>query len=104
MQNFNLIISNTAAKDLSEIFFYLKNELSYPGSAKLLLKKIRKETSKLKKLPFLFPLVKDEILAARKIRKISIDNILIFYIINESNKTVSVIRILHARRDWIKFL
>ena len=104
MQNFNLIISNTAAKDLSKIISYLKNELSYPDSAKLLLKKIRKETSKLKKLPSLFPLVKDEILAARKIRKISIDNILIFYIINESNKTVSVILILHARRDWIKFL
>ncbi len=104
MKNFSLIISDTAAKDLSEIISYLKNELSYPDSAKLLLKKIRKETSKLKELPFLFPLVEDEILAARKIRKLSIDNILIFYILTENEKTVTVIRILHARRDWINLL
>ncbi|RKX83141.1 MAG: type II toxin-antitoxin system RelE/ParE family toxin [Spirochaetes bacterium] len=104
MKNFSLIISDTAAKDLSEINSYLKNELSYPDSAKLLLKKIRKETSKLKELPFLFPLVADEILAARKIRKLSIDNILIFYILTENEKTVTVIRILHARRDWINLL
>jgi len=104
MKFFSLTISDTAAKDLSEIISYLKIELSYPDSAKLLLKKIRKETSKLKELPFLFPLVEDEIFAARKIRKLSIDNILIFYIVNESKKTVSVIRILYARRDWINLI
>lgn len=104
MFNFSLLISDTAAKDLSQIISYLKNELSYPNSAELLLKKIRKETSKLKKKPFLFPLLQDEILAARRIRKLSIDNILIFYIINKSDKTVTVIRILHAKRDWINLL
>ena len=104
MTNFSLLISDTAANDLSEIVSYLRNELSYPNSAELLVKKVRSETSKLKELPFLFPLVEDEILAARGIRKLSIDNILIFYIISESKKNVTIIRILHARRDWINLL
>lgn len=104
MTNFSLLISDTAANDLLEIISYLRNELSFPNSAELLVKKVRSETSKLKKLHFLFPLVEDEILAARGIRKLSIDNILIFYIISESKKNVTIIRILHARRDWINLL
>ena len=104
MTNFSLLISDTAARDLSEIIAYLKNELSYPNSADLLLEKVRIETSKLKKLPFLFPLVEDEILAAGRIRKLSIGNILIFHVVSEIEKKVTIIRILHARRDWINLL
>lgn len=104
MKYFNLLISDTAEKDLLEIISYLKNELSYPNSAKLLLNKIRKETSKLKNMPFLYPLLQDEILAARGIRKLCIDNIIIFYIITEKDKNITVIRILHAKRDWINLL
>lgn len=104
MTNFELLISDTAADDLSEIISYRKNELSSPNSAELLLKKLRNETSKLKELPFLFPLVEDEILAARGIRKLIIDNILIFHIVSEIEKNVTIIRILHAKRDWINLL
>ena len=104
MTNFSLIISDKAAVDLSEIILFRKIDLSSPNYAELLLKKIRAETSKLKELPFLFPLVRDEILAARGIRKLSIDNILIFYIVSEIEKDVTLIRILHGRRDWINLL
>lgn len=104
MTNFNLLISDTAANDLSEIILYLKSKLSVPNSAELLVQKVRTETSKLKGFPFLFPLVKDEILAARGIRKLSIDNIIIFYIASKIEKNVTIIRVLHAKRDWVNLL
>ena len=104
MTNFSLIITDTAADDFSEIISYRKNELSIPNSAELLIKKVRTELSKLKKLPFLFPLVKDEILAARGIRKLSIENLVVFHIVSETEKSVTIIRILHAGRDWINLL
>jgi len=104
MTNFRLIITDTAAEDFSKIISYRKNELSFPNSAEILIKKVRTETSKLKELPYLFPHVKDEILATKGIRKLSINNILIFYIVSEIDKEVTIIRILHAKRDWINLL
>jgi len=104
MTNFSLIITDTATKDFSEIISYRENELSIPNSVEILIKEVRAETSKLKGLPFLFPFVKDEILAARGIRKLSIENLVVFHIVSETEKSVTVIRILHARRDWINLL
>jgi len=104
MTQYNLLITDTATKDLLDIVSYRKNELSFPGSAELLIKKVRLETSRLKEFPFLFPLVEDEILAGRGIRKLSIDRIIIFHIVSEVERNVTILRILHAKRDWVHVL
>ncbi len=45
-------------------------------------------------------LVKDEVLSSRGIRRLLVDNYMIFYVVDDSKKKVTVIRILYFRRDW----
>ncbi len=104
MKKFSLLIAETAAKDFSEIIHYRINDLSSPNSAESLIKKVRTEISRLMELPFLYPLVSDEILAAKGIRKLNIENLLVFYTVSEEERSITIIRILYARRDWINLL
>ncbi len=49
-------------------------------------------------------LVADKRLSTLEIRKLLVDNYIIFYVISEKEKTVMVIRILYGRRDWLTLL
>jgi hypothetical protein len=50
------------------------------------------------------PLVTDERLSKQGISIIIIDNYIVFYILFEEHKRVTILRILHSRRDWVKLL
>ena len=58
----------------------------------------------LEELPFRNALVLDERLAYQGIRRILIDNYIVFYVVNDEKKIVTVVRILYNRRDWINLL
>ncbi|MGH4121235.1 type II toxin-antitoxin system RelE/ParE family toxin [Clostridium sp.] len=55
-------------------------------------------------MPLRNALVNYERLAYIGIRKIMVDNYIVFYIANDESKTVTIIRILYGRRDWINLL
>jgi plasmid stabilization system protein ParE len=48
--------------------------------------------------------VPDEYLAEKGIKFVMIKNYMMFYTINEDEKTVIVIRFLYGRRDWKNIL
>lgn len=49
-------------------------------------------------------LVADEMLAYKGIRKIMMDNYIVFFIVNEESKIVTIVRILYGRYDWMNLL
>lgn len=55
-------------------------------------------------MPLRNVLVADDILSYKCIGKIMVDNYIVFYIVNEESKTVTIIRILYGRRNWINLL
>lgn len=55
-------------------------------------------------MPFPHALVKDNRLCQLGIRQVIVDNYIIFYVIREKKKLVTIIRILYSRRDWINLL
>lgn len=48
--------------------------------------------------------IRNELTGYTNIRKVNVKNYIIFYIINEVDNKVSVVRIGHAFMDWEKFL
>jgi len=42
----------------------------------------------------------DNILANQGIRKITVDNYIVFYNVSDTNKCVTIIRILYGKRNW----
>jgi plasmid stabilization system protein ParE len=58
----------------------------------------------LKDNPYMRPLVKDEHLAAKGIRYISVRHYMLFYSINEAEKTINLIAFMYSGRNWQKIL
>ncbi len=104
MSKYRIEITEPAEKDLYEIGLYIARELLEPSTAKKVVGKISDAILTLEELPLRNALVTDERLALRGIRKIMVDNYIVFYVISEEQKTVTVIRIQYGRRDWINLI
>lgn len=104
MGRYSIEITEPAENDLSEVGLYISKELLEPNIAKKIVNKIGEEILTLEELPLRHALVGDEILASQGIRKIIIDNYIVFYIVKEERKKVTVLRILCGRRDWMNLL
>lgn len=104
MSIYEIQITEPAEKDLNEIGSYIAKELLEPKTAKKMISKIAKVINSLEDMPLRNALVVDEGLAYRGIRKIMVDNYVVFYIVTTESKKVTIIRILYERRDWMNLL
>ena len=104
MNKYKIQFSKDARKDLIDIYSYIKYNLQEPNIAKKLVKKIREEVYKLEDNPTIYAIIKDEIIKKREIRKIKVNNYIVFYRLEENNKIVEIVRIMYGRRNWTKIL
>ena len=104
MKVYKVFMTQPAAGDLRGIAAYIADELREPSTAKKLVGKIKEVIMSLAEMPARHSLVADEQLAIQEIRKIIIENYIIFYTISEKDATVTVVRILYGRRDWANLL
>ena len=104
MNKYNIEITEPAENDLNEIGYYIKYDLLEPEIALKTIEKISNKILELEYMPFRNELVKDERLSLQGIRKLIIDNYIVFYNVSENVKMVTIIRILYAKRNWIDLL
>lgn len=104
MESYKVFMSESAVRDLNSLSSYIAFDLKDPSAAKKLVKKIKDVILSLDKLPLRHNLVSDEYFAAQGLRKILVDNYVIFYIVAEKDKNVTIVRILYGRRDWLNLL
>lgn len=104
MKKFNVYLTQPAADDLKGISDYIAHELREPSVARKLVGKIKKTVMSLAEMPTRHALVADEELALQGIRKLIMNNYIVFYVVSEEEATVTVIRILYGRRNWINLL
>jgi plasmid stabilization system protein ParE len=78
--------------------------LQAPKAADNLIIEILEKLKKIKDNPKIRPLVRDEYLADLGYRLINVKNYMIFYIIDDDNKRINIIRFLYGKRDWINIL
>lgn len=102
--NYEVNLTKSALSDIQSAVLYISATLCNEQAAIKLLDDIDKRVSALSETPYINPLVKDSFLAANGIRFQMIGNYMAFYVIHEEEKTVSVIRVQHSRRDWISLL
>jgi len=89
-----------AADDLEEIYRYISEKLFAEDSALRLLEKIEKNILKLRDYPLSGSLVTDEFLKQKRYRKLIVDNYVVFYVVNEYEKLVVIMRILYGRQKY----
>lgn len=93
-----------AADDLDKIYRYISEELFATSSAINILDRIEKEIMRLREFPFSCNYLVDEYLRNKGYRKLIVDNYIVFYLINEDNKQVVIMRALYGKQKYENLL
>jgi len=101
---YKLRFSKLYNEDVDLSYNYIKNKLEAPMAADNLIREILEKLNKIKENPNIRSLVQDKYLASMGYRSIKVKNYIIFYIINNDNKTINVVRFLYNKRNWINIL
>ena len=97
---YEVILETTAIQDLYGIMDYITGVLKSPGSAKRVASSIEDKIASLNFMPARHPVVRDEPYKSYGVRLLTVENYIAFYIINELELEVRVLRILYNRREW----
>jgi toxin ParE1/3/4 len=104
MKSFNIVITSPAEDDLKGISDYISKELRDISAALNIISKIGTAIIDLELLPFRNAIVSDERLALQGFRMLVVESYIVFYIVFKENLTVTIVRILYSRRDWLNLL
>ncbi len=96
--------SERARQDLREIFEYIAFELLAPETAAGQTARIMKEIRSLEEMPMRYRLFDVEPWRAQGLRYFPVNNYLVFYLPNEMEYSVTVVRIMYGGRDIRKQL
>ena len=94
-----IVYTNTARRDLREIYEYIAYTLLVPNTAKAISETIMREVRSLESLPERNPLYQDEPWHSQGVRFLRVKNYLAFYTVNPDADTVSVARIMYGGRN-----
>jgi len=97
---YSVILETTAVLDMYRIFDYITDVLKAPQAAQRVFLSIEKQVMSLNFMPARHNIVRIEPYATIGLRMLPVENYNAFYIIDDSNLEVHVIRILYNRREW----
>lgn len=104
MKKYIVEASESANIDLENIISYIKHDLKeniIADKYKLLFKQAIK---RLEDVAGSMPILNQEITGHRNIRKLNVRKYIIFYIVDDENNKVFVVRIGHTLMDWENLL
>ena len=101
---FNVVYSSEARQDLRDIYEYIAYELLEPDTAAGQTNRIMKAARSLDQMPRRHRLYEEEPWHSQGLRFLPVDNYLIFYLPDETNNIVNIIRIMYGGRDVKKQL
>lgn len=104
MKEYEVLLEAAAEKDLFGILLYISKTLKQPTIAKRIYTAIKKEIGNLQSMPSRQKIVEEEPYAAQGVRRLYVENYMVFYVVDDSKKEVHVFRILYNRREWQNLL
>ncbi len=102
MKKYNIEYSKESKEDLIGIKQYIKYNLQEPEIANKLISNIRKSIKTLKDNPEIYTIIDDDMIRKLEIRKLIVDNYIVFYRIKDDS--IEIVRIMYGRRNWINLL
>lgn len=100
MTKYSINIGKLAERDMWEAVSYIQEVLFQPESAKRIYRAFKDQINSLSTMPERYAVIAEEPYTSMGLRKVNVENYLIFYIVNEKEKTVSIVRVLYGRREW----
>ncbi|MBQ9693800.1 MAG: type II toxin-antitoxin system RelE/ParE family toxin [Kiritimatiellae bacterium] len=96
---FSVAIQPEAKVELDEIYRYVAHHLRNIPDAIRLLDRLEQSILSLREMPYHAPLSRDPRFAIQGVRKLSVGNYNVFYMVDEMMLEVSVVHVAHHLRD-----
>lgn len=101
---YSVQLTQPAEKDLLGIYAYISQILKEPRTAARIYRSIRKEILPLSTMPERCPVICEPPYAEIGVRKLLVENYIVFYLVSQLDRTVTILRILYNRREWHSIL
>ena len=98
-ETYSVIYSSKAKDDLIEIYSYIAFDLQVPDIAEGQVNRIRKTIRSLDFMPSRYITVQWEPWKSMRMHQVPVDNFVVYYVVNDDSRTVTVIRIFYGGRD-----
>ena len=102
--NFSYRFTEKAEQDLDEILRYISVDLVNPAAAQNLGRKVFEKIDIVRTFPESGSPVDNEFLADKTVRKLSVENYVIYYKAHYEEKVISIIRIVYGKRNLDEIL
>ena len=102
--SYTVRFTETAKNDLQEIAFYISDQSKEPEIAKAFVLELRETCKRLTELPNQGALPKDRILRSMGYRYLSHKGYLLFYQVNDHEKTVDIMAIFQEKQDYFRVM
>lgn len=99
MEEYTVLVTPQAEEQLQEIVRYIANTLQEPLAAIRLLDALENEIASLSIFPARAALTEEEPWRSYGIHKIPVKNYLIYFWIDETDKTVHITAVIYGKRD-----
>ncbi len=96
---YNIKITQSFEDDLAAVLEYISQKLYNSDAARRLLINAEEKISLIGENPLLYPLYHDDTLSEKGYHYVPVANYLIFYRIDESNKTIFITRFLYGGQN-----
>lgn len=97
--SYKIVYTEEAERDLIDIYRYIAINLLVPDTAKNQTERIMKAINSLDEFPFRYKLYQGEPWHSVGLRILPVDNYLVFYLVNDKEKMVAIIRIMYGGRN-----
>ena len=98
-KKYSWLLTETAESDIDDTLSYIAGVLHNPEAATSFADKLEEELDALCKSPKNGRLIDNEYLRREDIRRILIDNYIAYYILDEKEKTIIVLRVVYGKRN-----
>ena len=102
--SYNIHITATAERDMINASDHIEFVLKNPKAADDLLDEAEHKINSLAEFPEKFRLVDDPVLSSWGIRFVVVNGYLVFYVISEEIKRVTIVRFLFQKSNWTAIL
>ncbi len=97
--SYSVTIQPDAAVELDEIFAYVAHQLRNPLDASRLVNRLEDAIMSLGEMPYRAPLSRDPRFAIQGVRTMSVGNHMIYYIVDDVIREVSIVHVAHQLRS-----
>ncbi len=99
MSKWKVILTPEFKQEIRDIHSYIANTLLVPNTALKQVERILDEAESLDHMPMRYPLYDKEPWHSRGLRKLVVDNFIVFYLPNEKTNEVPIFHVFYAGRD-----